>query len=147
MDLRVVVLIGDRQMGELVRAQVENLGCRCSVVDTYDAASAALVWAEAAIIDLAEDGVDHLNRLRVEAPTVRTLAITPDAELRQVAEETGVDQVLVEPFSVAELVEAVRALGRGGSAEVVDLRPGERASADTDDAPADDVPWWATKTH
>lgn len=142
MDLRVVVLIADRQMGELVRTQVENLGCRCSVVDTYDAASVALAWAEAAVVDLAADGVEHLNRLRVEAPTLRTLAIVPDPDMRQIAEEIGADQLLVEPFSVAELVEAVRALGRGTGAEVVDLRTGERSSVS---APADDAPWWATR--
>lgn len=141
MDLRVVVLIADRQMGELVRAQVENLGCRCNLVDTYEAASAALVWAEAAVVDLAGDGVDHLNRLRVEAPTLRTLAIAPDASHRGVADEIGVDKLLVEPFSVAELVDAVRALGHGAGADgVVDLRSGEGAGA-----PVDDAPWWATR--
>ncbi len=41
MDLRVVVLSADLALGELVRAQVDNLGCRCAVVDTYDLAAAA----------------------------------------------------------------------------------------------------------
>lgn len=142
MDLRVVVLIADRQMGDLVRAQVENLGCRCNVVETYEEASAALVWAEAAVVDLAADGVEHLTRLRVEAPTLRTLVIAPDDEHRQVAEDIGVDQLLVEPFSVAELVDAVRALGHGSGSEVVDVRTGQRTTVS---APADDAPWWATR--
>lgn len=144
MDLRVVVLIADRQLGDLVRAQVENLGCRCSLVATYDEASAALAWAEAAVVDLADGGVEHLNRLRVEAPTLRTLAIAPDAEHLQMAEGVGVDRILLEPFSVADLVEAVRALGRGTGADLVDLRTGQRAPVS---APADDAPWWATRTH
>lgn len=142
MDLRVVVLIEDRQLGDLVRAQVENLGCRCNVVGTYEEASAALAWAEAAVVDLAGDGVDHLNRLRVEAPTLRTLAIAPDADQAHMAESIGVDRLLVEPLSVAELVDAVRALGLGTGADVVDLRAGGASTAGA----ADDAPWWATRT-
>jgi len=142
MDLRVVVLIEDRQMGDLVRAQVENLGCRCSLVTAYEEASTALTWAEAAVVDLAGDGVEHLNRLRIEAPTLRTLAIAPDAELGRIAEDVGVDVLLREPFSVAELVDAVRALDHPTGGGVVDLRSGESAPA-----AADDAPWWATKTH
>lgn len=144
MDLRVVVLIADRQLGDLVRTQVENLGCRCSLVETYEEASAALPWAEAAIVDLVGDGVDDLNRLRIEAPTLRMLAIAPDADHQRVVEQVGVDQVLVEPFSVADLVDAVRALGhRVGRAagDVVDLRTGERTAAGS----TDDAPWWATR--
>lgn len=142
MDLRVVVLSADRQLADLVRPQVENLGCRCSVVATYEDASAALVWAEAAVVDLAGDGVEHLNRLRVEAPTLRTLAIAPDDDHRQAVEDVGVDQVLVEPFSVADLADAVRALGHGSGGEMIDLRSGEAASVSS---PADDRPWWATR--
>lgn len=144
MDLRVVVLIADRQLGDLVRTQVENLGCRCSLVGTYEEASVALSWAEAAVVDLADDGVDSLNRLRVEAPTLRTLAIAPDADHQRVVEEVGADQILVEPFSVADLVDAVRALGQRAGAsggKVVDLRTGEHSTA----AKADDAPWWATR--
>ena len=40
MDLRVLVLIADHDLGELVRAQVENLGCPCNLVESYDQAHA-----------------------------------------------------------------------------------------------------------
>jgi DNA-binding response OmpR family regulator len=141
MDLRVLVLIADHDLGELVRAQVENLGCSCSLAETYDEASTALGWADAAIVDLAGNGLDDLNRLRVEAPMVRTLAIAPDLAHEAAARSAGVGHVLVEPFSIADVVDGVRAMGRGPEAAVVDLRTGERAPAPV----VEDAPWWATR--
>jgi DNA-binding response OmpR family regulator len=141
MDLRVLVLTSDLGMSELLRAQVENLGCHCNLRDTYDGASSAIGWADAAIIDLAGDGLDDLNRLRVEAPRVRILAIAPDGAQEGAALSAGADQVLVEPFSIAQLVEAVRALGTRGDAQVVDLRTGVSTTAPV----VEDAPWWATR--
>jgi len=138
MDLRVLVLTGDLGLAELLRTQVENLGCNSSVRATYDEASPAIEWADAAIIDLAGDGLDDLNRLCVEAPRVRILAVAVDAAQEEAARESGADQILVEPFSIAELVTAVRTLGPSGDAGVIDLRTGEAAAQD-------DAPWWATR--
>lgn len=141
MDLRVLVLTGDLGLSELLRAQVENLGCHCTLRETYDDASPSIDWADAAIIDLAGDGLDDLNRLRIEAPRVRILAIAPDLQQEGAARSAGADQVLVEPFSIADVIEAVRALGPNGDAHVVDLRTGVTTAAPV----ADDAPWWATR--
>lgn len=141
MDLRVLVLTADQDLGELVRTQVENLGCTCSRADTYDDGSSALSWADAAIVDLAGDGVDDLNRLRIEAPLVKVLAIAPDRKLAKAAKAAGSDQVLVEPFSIADVIDAIRAMAPSNDAEVVDLRTGERSAAPA----VDDAPWWATR--
>jgi DNA-binding response OmpR family regulator len=141
MDLRVLVLIADRDLGELVRAQVENLGCRCSHVETYDDAGTALTWADAVIVDLVGNGLDELNRLRVEAPRVRTLAIAPDAALEATARSIGADHVLSEPFSVVDLITAVRAMDRSGDAEVVDLRTGDRTAPPE----VEEAPWFSTR--
>lgn len=141
MDLRVLVLTADLGLSELVRAQVENLGCVCSMRATYDEASSTIDWADAAIIDLVGDGIDDLSRLRVEAPRVRILAIAPDAVQEAAAHAAGADQVLVEPFSISTLVDAVRALGPSGDALVVDIRTGV-----TTEAPkVEEAPWWATR--
>lgn len=140
MDLRVLVLSAEAELADLVRAQVENLGCRCTVATSYDEASAAIGWADAAIVDLAGDGIDDLNRLRVEAPTIRTLAITPDADKAESARSSGVDLVLIEPFAISDLVQAVRAIGRAGNDTTVDLD-----AAGASPKPADDAPWWATR--
>lgn len=140
MDLRVLVLTGDLGLSELLRAQVENLGCHCTLRETYDDASPSIDWADAAIIDLAGDGLDDLNRLRIEAPRVRILAIAPDVEQEGAARSAGADQVLVEPFSIADVIEAVRSLGPNGDAQVVDLRTGIATAAPA----VDDAPWWAT---
>jgi len=142
MDLRVLVLSADHALAELVRAQVENLGNRCSMAETYRDAGPALSWAEAAIVDLASaDGIDDLHRLRVELPKARILAIAPDESQADAARDAGAHQVLLEPFSVADIVGAVRMLYRASDAEVVDLRTGERTAAPV----VDDAPWWATR--
>jgi DNA-binding response OmpR family regulator len=139
MDLRVMVLTPHRELGDLVRAQVENLGCRCMVAETFEECVSSLDWAEAAVVDLAGDGLADLNRIRLGAPLARVLAVAPDELMADAARKAGVSQTLVEPFSIAELVDAVRALAP--VAEVVDLRTGERAPAPA----ADDAPWWATR--
>lgn len=141
MDLRVLVLTADLGLSEVLRAQVENLGCHCTLRETYDEASATIGWADAAIIDLAGDGLDDLNRLRVEAPRVRILAVATDAHQEDAARSAGADQVLVEPFAIAEVVEAVRRLGPNGDAQVIDLRTGVASAAPM----VDDAPWWATR--
>jgi DNA-binding response OmpR family regulator len=139
MDLRVLVLTGDLGLAELLRTQVENLGCSCTLRATYDEASPAIEWADAAVIDLAGDGLDDLNRLRVEAPRLRILAIAIDAAQEDEARTAGADQVLVEPFAIAELGAAVRTLGPSGIGQVIDLRSGTAA-----EAPQVEGSWFAT---
>lgn len=141
MDLRVLLLTTDLGLSELVRAQVENLGCRCNIWGSYDEASTSIDWADAVIIDLHGDGLDDLNRLRVESPRVRILAVAADATQEASARSAGADQVLVEPFSIPDLIDAVRRLGPSGDASVIDLRTGEKVAAPV----ADDAPWWATR--
>jgi DNA-binding response OmpR family regulator len=141
MDLRVVVLTTDKALGELIRAQADNLGCRCTIAATYEEASTSLSWAEAAVVDLVDDGVEMLCRLRIEAPRLRVLAVSPDAEAGAAAASAGADRVLSEPFSIPELADALRAVG-GGVEGVIDLRVGAAAAAPR---VADDSPWWATR--
>lgn len=141
MDLRVLVLTTDRDIAELVRTQAENLGCRCTVADGFDQGLSSVGWAEAAIVDLAGEGLADLNRLRVESPLLRVLALAPDQVQADAARSAGAHQVLLEPLSIPEVIDAVRALGNFGDAEVVDLRTGERQAAPA----VDDAPWWATR--
>ncbi len=136
MDLRVLVLTSDHDLAELVRAQVENLGGRCTLADGYSDIGTALDWADAAVIDLAGSGLDDLSRLRAESTKLKVLAIAPDAPLSAAAQNAGVDALLQEPFSIADLIDAVRTVARGD--EVVDLRPATSVELD-------DAPWWATR--
>src|SRR5688500_17054734 len=78
MDLRVLVLTEDPGLAELLRTQIENLGSACTLRETYDELSPILDWADAAVIDLAGDGLDDLNRLRVESPRLRVLAVATE---------------------------------------------------------------------
>lgn len=141
MDLRVVVLSADDDLAELIRAQVENLGCRCTVATAYDEGSGSLAWADAAVVDLAGEGLEDLYRLRVEAPTVRVLAVAPDERADAAARTAGAVSVLVEPFAIADIIEAIRALKPTQDATVVDLRTGERAAAPE----VEDAPWFSTR--
>jgi len=140
MDLRVLVLTTDEGVAGLLRTQVENLGATCTLRDTYDQAGPSLEWADAVIIDLAGDGLDDLNRLRVECPRLRVLAIAVDALQEGSARSAGADEVLVEPFSVADVVEMIRRLGPSGAAQLIDLRTGEMSEVPD----AVEAPWFAT---
>ena len=141
MDLRVLVLTADLGLSELLRTQVENLGCHCTLRESYHDAGPGIEWADAAIIDLAADRLDDLNLLRVEAPRMRILAIAPDAAQEEAARSAGADRVLVEPFAITDVIEAVRSLGPRGDAQVIDLRTGVSAPAPA----VDDAPWWASR--
>ena len=143
MDLRVLVLTNDLGLAELLRTQVENIGAACNLRASYDEASQSLDWADAVIIDLAGDGLDDLNRLRVECPRARVLAVATDALQEGSARSAGADEVLVEPFTIADIVDAVRLLGPNlsGDATVIDLTTGEKSAAPA----VDDAPWWATR--
>ncbi|MEO6317691.1 MAG: hypothetical protein ABIP36_02805 [Acidimicrobiales bacterium] len=141
MDLRVLVLTADPDLSSVVRTQAENLGCRCTVHATYDEAVGSIDWADAGIVDLAGDGLHHLGRLHAEAPDLRTLAIATDAPQEDVARAAGAHLVIVEPFAIAEVVEAIRALGPATGDQVIDLRAGG-ASATPE---AGDTPWFATR--
>lgn len=145
MDKRVLLLTADKGLGDLVRAQVENLGCRCTVADGLESGIGAVDWAEVAILDLATEELSSLRRLRDEAPGVRTLVIAQDDVQAEPARHAGVEGVVVEPFSIPELVTAFRDVagaGAGGDADtVVDLRTGQPQAAPV----ADETPWWASR--
>ena len=134
----MLVLTGDPGFAELLRTQVENLGSPCSVCDSYAEASSAIDWADAAVVDLADEGLDHLSRLRVESPQLRILAVASDPEGAAEAEVAGADRVLVEPFTIADLIDSVRSLASEPTPEVIDLRAVEPVAA------GDEEPWWAS---
>jgi DNA-binding response OmpR family regulator len=140
MDLRVLVLTKDGGLADVLRTQVENLGGACTLRETYDELSPSLLWGDAAIIDLAGDGLDDLNRLRVECPRLRVLAIATDQGDEEAARSAGADQVLAEPFSIADIVERIRRLAPMEAATVIDLATGEVTTAPT---PVEG-PWFAT---
>ena len=140
MDLRALVLTKDADLGAVLRTQVENLGGACTLRETYDALSSSLTWADAAIIDLAGDGLDDLNRLRVESPRLRVLAVATNASDEEAARSAGADDVLLEPFSIADIVDGIRRLAPLTTTQVIDLSTGEVSTAPT---PVEG-PWFAT---
>jgi CheY-like chemotaxis protein len=137
MDLRTLLITGDGGLADLLRPQVENQGGLCVVADTYDDARESFEWADAVMLDLElpEGGVEALARLRVELPAVPVVAIAGTAQAAS-AVAGQVERVLLEPFSIADVVDAIRSL----IPALIDLRGGETAAA-----VADDAPWWASR--
>ena len=121
MDLRALVLTKDADLGAVLRTQVENLGGACTLRETYDELSSSLTWADAAIIDLAGDGLDDLNRLRVESPRLRVLAVATNASDEEAARLAGADDVLLEPFSIADIVDGIRRLAPLTTTQVIPI--------------------------
>ncbi len=147
MSSDVVVLTDDEALADVVAPQVTNLGRSCRWVprsaDVADALGSA-AGIEAAVVDLAMAGGTELVAQLVDAGA-SVVAIAPDGRAADaVRERARAAEVVVEPFSIVELVEALRSLdphpldsaaGSGGRAAVIDLRR----------AAADHRPWWATR--
>ena len=62
MDLRVLVLTGDLGLSELIRAQVENLGCVCTLRATYEAIPHDIVDEVILTDDASDDATAELSR-------------------------------------------------------------------------------------
>jgi CheY-like chemotaxis protein len=146
-NAKMLVLTADPGLCELLRPQVENQGCDCYVAESYDEAAQLLGRAEALLVDLElpGGGLDAIRRLLVEAPELRIVAIATNAADASAAEAIGVQRVLQEPLSIADVVDAVRsAAAPTAGAEVIELR-----TPVTDTAGVlsfeDDLPWWATR--
>jgi DNA-binding response OmpR family regulator len=141
MDLRTLLITGDSGLAELLRPQVENQGGLCVVAETYDDARDSFEWADAVMLDLElpEGGVEVLSRLRVELPAVPVVAIAATAQAASAVVDHA-DRVLLEPFSIADVVDAIRSLRRSPEPVAIDLR-----GDGTGVAAADDAPWWATR--
>lgn len=141
MDLRTLLITGDSGLADLLRPQVENQGGLCVVAESYEDARASFEWCDAVMLDLElpEGGVAALGRLRVELPAVHVVAIAATAQAAS-AVAGQVDRVLLEPFSIADVVDAIRALTPSPDPGLIDL-----SGAGTPVAVADDAPWWASR--
>jgi DNA-binding response OmpR family regulator len=146
-NARMLVVTADKGLADLLRPQVENQGADCSVAESYDEASLLLSWADSALVDLELPcgGLDAIERFQMEAPALRVLAIATREADALAAEALVVERVLREPFTIADVVEAVRSVAAGtGDAPVIDLRAPVTEAAQA--VPVqDDLPWWATR--
>jgi DNA-binding response OmpR family regulator len=116
---RVLVVEDDREIAELVRLHLADLGCE---VDLANDGAAGLARAQAQRYDLVIldvmlpglDGLEICKRLRAGADYLPILMTTSKAsELdRVLGLELGADDYLTKPFSVGELVARVKALFR-----------------------------------
>lgn len=138
----VVVLTEDRALADVIAPQLTNLGRDCRWV----AGPPGGADIEFAVVDLAMDGgADLVTGLTAAGSTV--VAIAPDARAAdELASAAPGAVVVVEPFSIVELIDALHTLdpdradgtggdGTGGDGTVIDLRRHV----------VDDRPWWATR--
>jgi two-component system, OmpR family, copper resistance phosphate regulon response regulator CusR len=117
--MRILVVEDDPRLAEGVAAQLREAGF---AVDRVESGESALVEAavfpfDAVVLDLQlpdMDGVEVCRRLRERGTGTRILMATArDAVCdRIVGLESGADDYLVKPYSLAELVARVRALLR-----------------------------------
>jgi DNA-binding response OmpR family regulator len=116
---RVLVVEDDRDIAELVRLHLVDLGCEVQLAD--DGAT-GLARAQAQAYDLVildvmlpgMDGLEICKRLRTGADYLPILMTTSKAsELdRVLGLELGADDYLTKPFSVGELMARVKAIFR-----------------------------------
>ena len=144
MDARMLVVSADRGLVELLRPQVENVGCESRLADCAAEVDRHLAWADAMLLDLElpDGGMDVLRHARDEAADVQVVAVATNETDAVLASDLGAVRVLLEPFSITDVVEAVRAVGTPTGAKVIDLR--DKVSARLADE-ADDRPWFATQ--
>jgi DNA-binding response OmpR family regulator len=127
----VLVIEDDRDIAELVRLHLADLGCEVSLA--CDGA-AGLAQAQAqrhdlVILDLMLPGIDGLEickRLRAGPTYVPILMTTSKAtELdRVLGLELGADDYLTKPFSIGELVARVKAIFRRVDAMAAEVSQG-----------------------
>lgn len=119
MTYKVLVVEDHREIADLVRLHLNDIGCRAKLA--FDGA-AALADASAnnydlIILDLmlpAEDGLEICRRLRARADYTPILMLTArTSELdRVLGLELGADDYLTKPFSILELQARVKAIFR-----------------------------------
>jgi DNA-binding response OmpR family regulator len=131
MDMRVVVLSSDAEFAALLRGQVRNLGCPCSWAFSLEVGARSLRQADAVVVDLA-GGLDELVRLREELPLLQVLAVATDVDQAARARSAGAHHVIVEPFPIVDVIEALRALEPPAETTIVDLRAEEAGPVSTD---------------
>jgi DNA-binding response OmpR family regulator len=119
MTRRVLVVEDEREIADLVRLHLEDLGCEVRIVAD---GPAALARARAGdfdliVLDLALPGLDGLDICRtlrgerIHTPILMLTARSTELD-RVLGLEIGADDYLTKPFSMAELRARVKALFR-----------------------------------
>lgn len=111
---RVGVLADDADLGTLVVFCLEGAGLRTTVTHMHKVLQERGV--ETAVIDLsltgggspAIHGLDEVRRLRTQFPELRIVALAWREIPRRSIEEAGADAIVTKPFSIDDLVDAVR---------------------------------------
>jgi DNA-binding response OmpR family regulator len=123
MPRRVLVIEDHREIAELVRLHLHDLGCEVTLEHdgTKGLATAEATPYDLVILDLMLPGMDGLEicrRLRARPTYTPILMITSkSSELdRVLGLELGADDYLPKPFSVIELMARVKAIFRRGDA-------------------------------
>ena len=117
---RVVVVDDDRSMRFLMSQLLQNLDQSVTVADNGDTAIEIIMRDQPHVVflDLQMNGISGYEvarqlRSRVELNNVVLIALSGNADeaSRRLAEESGFDQYLVKPMSMAELTETLLSVG------------------------------------
>lgn len=119
MNRTVLVVEDDANLAQLVRMQIEELGCHA--ISAADGAAAIAAWdaggVELVVLDLMlpdMDGLSVCRHVRASSPYVPILMLTARSSEadRVLGLDLGADDYIVKPFSLAELQARIKALFR-----------------------------------
>lgn len=116
---RILLIEDDRDISELLRLHLADMGCAVDVADRGDSGLEKALSApyDLVVLDLMLPGLDGLEvcrRLRAQKRFTPILMLTArSSELdRVLGLEIGADDYLTKPFSIRELLARVKALSR-----------------------------------
>jgi two-component system OmpR family response regulator len=122
--VRTLIVEDHERMAELIRQSLTEEGFAVDVASTgEDGVSLATEYEyDAVVLDVMLPGIDGfeaLNRIRATRATTPVLMLTArdGVEDRVRGLDSGADDYLTKPFSLAELLARIRALMRRGQAE------------------------------
>lgn len=143
--VRFLVVSDDLGLAEMLRAQAENMGWSSSVLDEAPGDGAPFLAADVVAVDMqlgeGDLGVPTIARVRAVHETANVLAIASDDDAARRATAAGAQHVVTEPFTIAQLIEALRDAARGTPLPdgVIDIRGMVGATGESE------PPWWATR--
>lgn len=119
LSYRVLFIEDDPEIGELVRDELQDLGCRVDWIQDGSRGWAQFQNTEADLIILdlrlpTVGGLEICQRIREQDPYIPIVMLTAKAEKRDVVRglELGADDYITKPFSTNELIARIQALFR-----------------------------------
>src|SRR5437764_4555001 len=127
--MRILVVEDDQKVANFIQSGLEQEGCAVDVLreGTHAGDQARTIDYDAVILDLmlpGRSGFQVLRDIRARKPSLPVIVLTAKdtVEDRVTGLDSGADDYMVKPFSLAELSARLRAVLRRGAARETTLR-------------------------